>query len=297
MKHKDPGVSFSAYVGTDEGPETGRNSIVKNAFEKKSAVKISSIKNERVENTAAMASGQKSGRLWVLTLILLVSASVLVMQHSDEMAEYLNRPVSSVRMETPLNRVSEMEVRSVLALHLEDGFFGLDAAALKSQLEQNPWIEQAVIRRVWPDALAVSIFEETAIARWGDKRLLNQYAEVFAPAVIDEDISLPMLRGPDGTQHRMMEQYQMLNQLLLASGLRIRELSLDERGSWSITVGDGLIINIGREQLIERLQRFVRFYDRQLHTEVDTLVSIDLRYRNGISIKKKQAVASEVAST
>jgi len=58
-----------------------------------------------------------------------------------------------------------------------------------------------------------------------------------------------------------------------------------------------LIINIGREQLIERLQRFVRFYDRQLHTEVDTLVSIDLRYRNGISIKKKQAVASEVAST
>ncbi len=294
MKNRDPDVSFSAYVGTDEGPEPGRNPTVKNATGKRS-----SVKGKRVEKpaAAAMPPDRKNGRVWVLTLLLVISASVLLMQHSAEMAEYINRPVSSVRMETPLNRVSEMEVRSVLALHLEDGFFGLDAAALKHQLEQNPWIEQAVIRRVWPDALAVSIFEETAIARWGDRRLLNQYAEVIAPEVIDEDISLPMLRGPDGTQQEVMEQYQVLNQLLLASDLRIRELSLNERGSWSLTVADGLVINIGREQIIERLQRFVRLYDRQLDTEKDVLVSIDLRYKNGISIKKKQAVASEVAST
>jgi cell division protein FtsQ len=296
MKHKDPGVSFSAYVGTDEGPEPGRNSAVKNVTVKKSAEKSSSVKSQRVAKTAAIATERKNGRIWVLTLLLVISA-VLLMQYSDEMTEYLNRPVASVRMETPLNRVSEMEVRSVLALHLGDGFFGLDATALKLQLEQNPWIEQAVIRRVWPDALAVSIFEETAIARWGDERLLNQYAEVIAPKVIDEDISLPMLRGPDGTQHKMMEQYHIFNQLLLASGLRVRELSLNARGSWSITVADGLIINIGREQIIERLQRFIRFYDRQLQTEADALVSIDLRYRNGISIKKKQSAASEVAST
>ena len=294
MNHKDPGISFSAYVGTDDGPEPGASSAAK-----KSAAKNAPAKTRQTGKAAASAkvSDQKTGRVWVLTLLLVISASILFMQHSDEMAEYINRPVSSVRMETPLNRVSEMEVRSVLALHLGDGFFGLDAGALKRQLEQNPWIEQAVVRRVWPDALAVSIVEETAIARWGDKRLLNQYTEVITPEVIDEDISLPMLRGPDGTQLEMMKQYQILNQLLLASGLRIRELSLNERGSWSVTVADGLIINIGREQVIERLQRFVRFYDRQLSTETDALVSIDLRYRNGISIKKKQAVASEVAST
>jgi cell division protein FtsQ len=299
MSHKNSDFAFSAYVGTDEGPQPGARVGTGSLPGKNLSEKNSSLKKRCPDKPSSRAAtpDRKNGRLWVLTLLLMVCASVLLRQHADKMAEYINRPVASVRMETPLNRVSEMEVRSVLALHLDDGFFGLDAVELKHQLEQNPWIAQAVIRRVWPDALAVSIFEETAIARWGDTRLLNQHAEVIAPEVIDENISLPMLRGPDGSQQEMMEQYQALNQLLLASGLRIREISFNERGSWSLIVTNGLLINIGREQVIEKLQRFVRLYDRQLYTEADALVSIDLRYKNGISIRKKQSAASEVAST
>jgi cell division protein FtsQ len=284
MKQRDPDISFSAYVGTDEGPPTDR--------------RLPPMAAPRRRPAQAEKPVRKSSRvrLLLLTLLLVASLSALYMQRADDVVEYVNRPIASVRMETPLHRVSEMDVRSILAMHLGEGFFGLNAAGLKQQLEAHPWIEKATVRRVWPDSLAVAIHEETAIARWGDDRLLNQYATVFRPEAIDETMSLPLLRGPDGMQLQMMEQYQIFNQMLMTSGLRIRELSMNDRGSWSVMVEGGLLINIGREQVMERLQRFITFYDRHMHKEFENLSSVDLRYRNGISVRRKEKLTGGVAS-
>lgn len=286
MKQRDPDISFSAYVGTDEGP----------VMDDRRLPPVSAPRRKRVatEKPEKKSSG---ARVWLLTLLLIVSLGILYTQRMDEVVEYLNKPISSVRMETPLHRVSELDVRSILAMHMGEGFFGLDAEALKRQLEEHPWIESATVRRVWPDSLAVAIREETAIARWGDERLLNQYATVFRPAAIDESVSLPLLRGPEGTQMQMMEQYQLFNQMLMTSGLRIRELAMNDRGSWSVVVEGGLMINIGREEVMERLQRFITFYDRHMHKDFENLSSIDLRYRNGISVRRKETLTSGVAST
>ena len=282
MQRKDPDISFSAYVGTDEGPQR--------------PVRPKTTVRYKAPIPAGPADARSNrGRLWILSLVLLASSATLFMQHAEALAEYINSPIVSVRMETPLQRVGEMEVRSVLAQHLGKGFFGLDVGALKTELENHPWIEMVVIRRVWPDALAGAVREEVPIARWGDDGLLNQQAAVFKPAVIDAGISLPMLRGPAGTHPMMMEQYQLFNQLLLTSGLRIRELSLNERGSWSVTVTDGVVVNIGREYVLERLQRFITFHDKHMHTEMGNLRTVDLRYRNGISVSMKE-VESGVAA-
>lgn len=96
---------------------------------------------------------------------------------------------------------------------------------------------------------------------------------------------------------QMMEQYQLFNQMLMTSGLRIRELAMNDRGSWSVVVEGGLMINIGREEVMERLQRFITFYDRHMHKDFENLSSIDLRYRNGISVRRKETLTSGVAST
>src|SRR5690606_15214477 len=79
----------------------------------------------------------------------------------------INRPINTVRMETPLHRVTEEEVRLLLARYTESGFLGMDVQDLRDELEQNPWIAHATVRRVWPDVLAIAIREEQPIARWG----------------------------------------------------------------------------------------------------------------------------------
>lgn len=93
-----------------------------------------------------------------------------------------------------------------------------------------------------------------------------------------------------------MEQYQIFSQLFFETGLRVREISLSERGSWSLGVSNDMQINIGRNHVLERVQRFVSFYQHYLHTQIDQVAAIDLRYNNGISIRKKTDMPVGVAS-
>jgi cell division protein FtsQ len=232
----------------------------------------------------------------VLLLVLFLCSGVLFSQHSAEINGYINKPIRVVQMANPLQRANERSVRAALAAHLDGGFFGLNVQAIKEQLESNPWVEKAVITRVWPDTLSVAITEEIPIARWGDKRLLNQYGESFTPELQEDDLTLPLLNGPEGMERKVMEQYQVFSQMLSDTGLRVREITLSERGSWALRMDNDLLVSIGRNDVMDRVQRFVKFYERHLYAQVDSLAAIDLRYNNGISIRNKTDMPVGVAS-
>ena len=232
----------------------------------------------------------------VLLLVLFLCSAVLFTQNSEQINGYINKPIRVVQMANPLQRANEHSVRAALAAHLDGGFFALDVRAIKEQLEANPWVEKAVITRIWPDTLSVAITEEIPIARWGDKRLLNQYGESFAPELQEDDQTLPLLNGPEGMERKVMEQYQVFSQMLSDTGLRVREIALSERGSWTLRMDNDLLVSIGRSNVMERVQRFVKFYQRHLRAEVASVAAIDLRYNNGISIRNKTDMPVGVAS-
>lgn len=232
----------------------------------------------------------------VLLLILLILLCVFVNQNRQKIGSFISKPVRVVQMENSLQRVDEGDVRAVLAAHLDAGYFGVDVRAIKQQLEADPWVEQATITRIWPDTLSVSISEEVAIARWRETSLLNQYGESFEPESLAQDNGLPFLNGPEGTERRVMEQYQLFSQMLFSSGLRIRELDFNERGSWSLVLNDGVLMTLGSVDVLDRMQRFVTLYDRYLFNEFSLIETVDLRYNHGISIRKKPAMPDEVAS-
>ena len=153
-----------------------------------------------------------------------------------------------------------------------------------------------MITRIWPDTLSVAITEEIPIARWGEKRLLNQYGESFTPELKEDDLTLPLLTGPEGMERKVMEQYQVFSQMLSGTGLRVREIALSERGSWTLRMDNDLLVSIGRNDVMERLQRFMKFYEHHLYTQVESVAAVDLRYNNGISIRKKTDMPVGVAS-
>ena len=92
-----------------------------------------------------------------------------------------------------------------------------------------------------------------------------------------------------------MEQYQALNQLLTASGLRIEQLILSDRNSWELVISGGARIVVGKTAVRERLKRFVAIYDNQIGNDIADIERIDLRYNNGFSVKKRQPELSELA--
>ena len=234
-------------------------------------------------------------RLFIFFVILMLCGIVFIQQNFEEMSPYINPLVSKVRIENQSQQLQSSEVRAALEGFMGNGFFNFDVTGVKVNLEKLPWISKVSVKRIWPDTLSLEITEQVAIARWGDSQLLNQHAEIFSPAEIQSFSSLPKLRGPEQSQFEVMQQYQIFSQILSPSGLKLTELSLSTRRSWELTLNEIMHVEVGRMQLMQKLERFVEFYDSQPSLAKAAFESIDLRYNNGIAVKSTQQDLTGVA--
>jgi cell division protein FtsQ len=246
-------------------------------------------------NDQPLAPRKTSMTMWLGLVLMAVVAGALIFPNRSAIGSYLNRPVEVVKITTPLNRVTESEVTRLLAAYMHEGFFDINVVGVKQQLESHPWIARIEAKREWPNRLALTIVEEIAIARWGEASLLNQHGQVFTPVGLDDTVTLPLLSGPEGSEAHTMEQFQVLSQILSATGLRIEQLILSDRYSWEIVVSGGTRIVAGRTGVRDRIKRFVAIYDKRIGNDIADIEMIDLRYENGFSMKKKESELSELA--
>lgn len=256
---------------------------------------IHAIRRTPLQSKQPLKPKFSPGRSRILLGAFVASLALLLQQNYQDVSLFLNRPVSKVRIENQWQQINDSEVQSLLSTFMGNGFFDFDVEGVKEELEQHPWVLQASVKRVWPDTLALQLTEQVAIARWGDTQLLNQYGEIFEPAGVESLLTLPVLTGPDQLQREVMQQYQKLNQILFPSGLRLSGLSLSRRGSWGLVLNEGMDVVVGRNDVIEKTQRFVEFYDAQDPLQSSRFQSVDLRYGNGIAVKSKEQDLTGVA--
>ncbi|HTQ99635.1 MAG TPA: cell division protein FtsQ/DivIB [Candidatus Acidoferrum sp.] len=194
--------------------------------------------------------------------------------------------IEKVHISGALAFVTEEQIKQTIGADVSASLVNADLGRIKQKLEDLPWIRQAEVRREWPDALDITVEEEIAIARWGNKELLNQQGQVFAPDRIDEQLQLPLLAGPVNSEGKVMRQYQEFNQLLYPLGVRIRDLTLHDNGSYSLTLTNGVWVKLGRQDLLERLRRLVMFLQSEFGKDLHDVEAIDLRYRNGLAVAR-----------
>jgi cell division protein FtsQ len=228
--------------------------------------------------------------------IAVLAQQLPVVELPDFDRPVINKPINTVRLESPLHRVTEQEVRMLLARYTESGFLGVDVQNLRDELELNPWVESATVRRVWPDELVIMIDEQRPVARWGEASLLNEQGEVFSPPMRGSETQLPLMSGPEGSESLVRANFEHFNTMLSAINMRLHTISVDARGSWSGVVADGPVLRIGREDVEERMTRFVRLIKGGLAEQLANAETIDLRYSNGISVSNKTDATGSVAS-
>lgn len=253
----------------------------------------------RARNHAVNASGSSSHGIRRSHVVMGVLGCTLILSvaaNLEGINNFVNRPVSKIKLESQSARINESEVGRLVAKYIGTGFFGFDVNGLKADIERHPWVRQASVTRVWPDSVALNIQERIAIARWGDTELLSQQGERFSPPNIGSASVLPRLSGPEGSQAKVMQQFQFLNELFSPVDLRLSELTLSERGSWDLVVNDRIAIAVGREKLIERVNRFIAFYQQETDFDRDAIAKVDLRYDNGLAIARVDESLPGVAS-
>jgi len=146
-------------------------------------------------------------------------------------------------------------------------------------------VEMVTVRRVWPDTLKLRVVEQRAAARWGDKAVLNRQGLVFTPDAASIPKRLPQLSGPEELRRRVLEMYIAMTGTLAPIGRRVEQLQLDNRRAWLLKLDNGVELKLGRDEAIERLQRFVRVYPTVFAEREAELNAVDLRYSNGFAVR------------
>lgn len=186
--------------------------------------------------------------------------------------------VKQVIVQGDLQHINTTFLRSVIRGELSGNLFTLPMEKTKQALKKVPWVREVVIRRLWPHSLEIVVQEHKALARWNDQALVNTFGEVFQA---EYENSLPLFNGPEGTAAEITERFLSMNRLLADLQLKVDQLWLSSRRAWRIKLSNGLLVELGREQVMERLQRWLTVYPRTVAgQQVNT---VDLRYRNGFA--------------
>jgi cell division protein FtsQ len=201
----------------------------------------------------------------------------------------LDRPIARADISGKFAQVSRVQVQQALAPFARAGFVSIDLAAVKKSLEAISWIDRARVEREWPDTLRVVVTEQVAVARWNDLQssttgLLNTRGELFLPNARDLPADLPQLSGPQGTEGEVAKLYLETFPRLLTVGLRLDRVVLDERGAWTLQLGNGVEVRLGQQDVQARLERFISAASPVIATRNGEVAYVDMRYSNGFAI-------------
>lgn len=239
--------------------------------------------------TVAMPQRDNQGRYAVVgrVMVTLLGLALTVLAGYGVVQAYHKvnaQKIETVQIEGALQYVSGEDIKEAVSRFAFASLVAIDLDLLKAELETQPWISQVTVRREWPDRLVIQVEEEQPIARWNERHLLNQQGQIFSPENAMDELQLPRLTGPEQSEQTVMLQYLQFNQLLYPLGVRIRDLALNDRGAWTMTLTNGAEVRLGRDMMLERLRRLVVFLESEYGEQIVNIGSIDLRYRNGIAV-------------
>lgn len=204
-------------------------------------------------------------------------------------------PVQNIVFSGELTMLNTQVLERQIRQKLTASFFALDVNDVHALIESNAWVFSASVRKRWPSQLNIHIQEQQAVAIWNDDLLLNKYGDTFdGLSELGQDSEKEQLRaelfasfaqlyGPGGSEKTALTGYTNMQRLLNTSGHIIDQLVLSERFAWQTKLQSGIILKLGRQEYINRLQRFIDVYPTLMERH-SNIKYVDLRYDTGLAV-------------
>ncbi|MBF7688262.1 cell division protein FtsQ/DivIB [Acinetobacter rathckeae] len=220
-------------------------------------------------------------------IILLFAACVLLVGIYSSYKMLNDARVANVEVVGTRSVAEQQSLLQSIRPVVNKNYFTVDLEGIRDQALALPWVEQVVVSRAWPDEIKVRIIPRHAVARWGTGRLLSDSGIVFKEVTVQDNQSLPLLHGPVSQAPFMMRRYHEINQLFRPYHLRLTELYLTERMTWFMQFDSGLRLIVDQDQTMSKLQHLSQLAGQDLQPVWSQISTVDLRYRNGLSIQWK----------
>jgi cell division protein FtsQ len=193
------------------------------------------------------------------------------------------KSVFALRQVTVVNRVVDVDtglLESAIRSDLRGTFFTVSPHRVRVSLKKIPWVRDVVVERRWPYALDVRVEEYRAVGYWGDSDLLSDQGEIFRASA---RAPMPRFDGPMSAAAETLARYRAAKLALAPLGLEIKSMSVSSRGAVTMNMRNGLVLELGREQIEQRLARFTSTWST---AERESVARVDLRYKSALAIAR-----------
>ena len=206
----------------------------------------------------------------------------------------LDRPISSIQIDGPFQRVSALQIEEAISDQIDAGFLGADLDRIQGRIVALPWIDQARVARRWPSRIAITVTEQVPAAVWGERGLLNTRGELCVAEARHPPAELPRLSGPDERSAEVAKRYLKVRDQLIPAGLDLQRVHVDARGSWDMTLQNGINVRLGRRDVAKRTELFLRVVADIITSRSKEIEYVDMRYGNGFTIGWNGGAATPV---
>ena len=194
-------------------------------------------------------------------------------------------PIKQVTFVGEMQRVDSAELARVVG-GIRGSMIRTNLSDVKAVIKQVHWVRNADVRRRFPATLEVSVEEHRPFARWkdGDSErglLVNTFGEVFEAPM---DAPLPVFSGPEGSARHILASHEKFVAQLAVISQTPTVVTLSARRAWELKLDNGASLALGRTEVNERLDRYVKAYAAVPALQIAN-AQIDLRYQSGMALK------------
>ncbi len=176
-------------------------------------------------------------------------------------------------------------------------FMTQDVNVIQKKIKQLPWIKHVSVRKRWPDELKIQLLEYVPVARWNDYLRIDAKGTVFSePEGWLNSQTLPLLYGPKGTEKIVLDNYRSMSSILACRKYTLKIVAMTQRHSWKVVLDNNTRLNLGRDNCIGRLNRFIELYpllEKEAQKTKKRISYIDLRYKSGASVRWSSLLIDE----
>ncbi len=202
-------------------------------------------------------------------------------------------------------RLTEVQVMDLAGISRFPSIFDVPVRRIEEALSRNPWIEEALARRVFPDRLIVEVKERSprAIVHLGDLHYVDHEGIVFKRVAPGEPMNLPVVTGllpsdveePEGREllARSLELVSLWESSERLGADRVSEIHVAKgRGLSVITRGVVTEIQFGLDNFPLKIEKLVKLLDR-IEEQGVYAGHIDLSFRNMIVVRPVKTLESD----
>ena len=184
-------------------------------------------------------------------------------------------------------RLNEQDVLRAVSIRPGDYFFGVDLEAAQRRTESLPWVDRAVVRRLWPNRIVVQLVENQPYALWqneGQFSLVNAAGEIIAP--VSNDTVIPKHLSQVVGKGASVEAEALEKTLALWPALRSRTSSAIyvSETRWDLMIDGDVKVKLPVNNLKEALAHLA---DLQARSRIldRTVSEIDLRLPDRVTVR------------